>query len=69
MRLYFIKDVKAGFAPKGLFKAGHVYDVSGNNVSTMIDNNFAIHEGERPQNKVVIKKPVVQKKTYKKRKK
>ena len=57
MRLYFLRDVRASFAPNGIFKQGGVYDISLNNIPTMLDNGFAIPESERPKQIITIKKP------------
>ena len=57
MRLYFLKDIEALFAPEGIFRGGCVYDVSLNNTHTMLDNKFAIPEEDKPEKKIVIKKP------------
>lgn len=57
MRLYFLRDVKASFAPGEMFKKGGVYDISLNNIPTMIDNKFAIPEEDRPKTIISIKKP------------
>jgi hypothetical protein len=71
MKLYFLKDVRASFAPNQVFKSGHVYDVATNNTPTMLENNFAIPEGDRPKQKISLKKPTVKpprkKRTYKKK--
>jgi len=57
MRLYFLRDVKASFAPNNLFKAGGVYDLTPNNVITMLENGFAVPESEKPKRSISIKKP------------
>jgi hypothetical protein len=58
MRLYFLRNIRAGFAPNGEYKEGLVYEVPLNNVPTMLDNNFAVPESEKPQGEIEIKKPV-----------
>lgn len=57
MRLYFLRDVRASFAPGNVFKEGLIYEVPLNNVSTMLDNKFAVPEAEKPKNTISIKKP------------
>ena len=57
MRLYFLKDTKAGFAPKGIFKKGNVYDVAPNNVPTMLDNGRAVLEADKPKSVKITRKP------------
>lgn len=59
MRLYFLRDVKAGFAPNGIFKKGGVYDIALNNISTMLDNKYAVPESEKP----IVKKQTRKRKT------
>ena len=56
MKLFFLRDVKAGFAPGGLFKKGSSYDVAPNNLSTMLDNGFAVPEEQKPE--IEVEKPV-----------
>lgn len=69
MRLYFLRNVRAEFAPGKEFKEGCVYDIPLNNLSTMIDNGFAVPEAEKPTGTITIKKPVAKKPVVKKQKK
>ena len=56
MKLYFLKDIPAVFAPGGKYKKGSVYDVPHNNVPTMLDNGFAVPEDQKPVRKPRAKK-------------
>lgn len=66
MRLYFLKDIEAGFAPDGLYKKGNVYDVALHNSHTMLDNKFAVKEEDKP---LTIVEKIKPKRKYNKRKK
>ena len=66
MRLYFLRNVRAEYAPGKEFKEGCVYDIPLNNLSTMIENRFAVPEEDRPKGSITIKKPVARKQTVKK---
>ncbi len=66
MRLYFLRNVRAEYAPGKEFKEGCVYDIPLNNLSTMLDNGFAVPEGEKPKNTVTIKQPIVKTEAVKK---
>lgn len=69
MRLYFLRNVRAEYAPGKEFKEGGVYDIPLNNLSTMIENRFAVPEGDRPKGAITIKKPVAKKQIPKKQRK
>lgn len=69
MRLYFLRDVRAEYAPGKEFKEGCVYDIPLNNLSTMLDNRFAVPEEDKPKGAITIKKPVAKKQAAKKQKK
>lgn len=55
MKLYFLRDVKADFAPNGIFKKGSVHDITLNNIPTMLDNKYAVPEDEKPVVKTTLK--------------
>jgi hypothetical protein len=57
MRLYFLRNVRAEYAPGKEFKEGCVYDIPLNNIATMLDNKFAVPESEKPEKTIVIKTP------------
>ena len=69
MRLYFLRNVRAEYAPGKEFKEGCVYDIPLNNLSTMIENKFAVPEEDRPKGAITIKKPVSKKQIPKKQRK
>ena len=70
MRLYFLVDIEAPFAEKGIYKKGHVYDVALHNTPTMLDNGFAVKEEDKPETIIEkVVKPVAKKRGRPRKKK